>query len=146
MSEAFDDFDFTPEPPPPFWWPFVLSMLFAAPVSALWYYMATRNGLRLPITSLLVGVLCGLGTRVGNGEYSSTLLSAAIQIFATISLIALHQIAEGIDQSLFQTATQICFQGHISDFCNEAFLNSGQTGIRTIPFALYIAYKIQDRN
>lgn len=146
MSKAFDDFDFTPEPMPSFWRPFILSMLFAAPVSLLWYYIATRNGLRLPFASLLVGALCALGTRIGNGEYSSTLLSATIQIFVSIMLIALHQMAEDSGQSLLQTAAQVCFQGHISDFFNEAFWKSGQTGIRTIPFALYIAYKIQDRN
>ena len=146
MSEAFDEFDFTPEPAPPFWKPFFLAMLFAAHVSFLWYYLACRNGSRLPITSALIGVLCALGTRVGNGEYSSTLLSASIQIFSAIVLIALHQMAVNLGQSMSQTASYILFQGHLSDFCNEAFWNSGQAGIRTIPISLYIAYKIQDRS
>ncbi len=96
--------------------------------------------------SLLVGVLCALGTRVGNGEFSSTILATSIQIIASMALIALHEIAVDLDQSMAQTAAQIVLQGHFNDFCSEAFLNSGRFGIKALPVALVLAYKIQDRD
>lgn len=148
MPRAFDNFEFEPVVPPPFWKAFILAILFALPAAALWFYLAVYQGLRMPVFSLAIGCLCGLGARKGEGDYFPAFLGTLILITTTILLNTLVLVADEIGISPWELLFKVVFQGKITAFLNDglALVGSRFRSYAAIPIAFYVAYKVHDRD
>lgn len=145
MSKAFDNFEFEPDLPAPFWKPFLLAFLFAIPASSLWFYATVCHGVRTAVLSLAIGALCGLGARRGEGDYFSAFLAAVIHTFGTILIITLVVSTYAFKLSLGENLFQIVASGRINLFFNDCLSLVGEKSFYSIPTGFYIAYKVQSR-
>ena len=148
MSKAFDHFEFEPEIQPPFWKPFVFAILFGLPASALWQYLAVHQGLRMPVFSLAIGGLCGLGARKGEGDYWPAFLGTFVLVTVTLLLNTLILIANEIGTTPWELLLEVVLQGKVTAFLNQGLVLAGSRSrsYAAIPLAFYVAYKVQSRD
>jgi hypothetical protein len=108
----------------------------------IWLRLA--HGYNIGLLFLGIGALCGWGTRLGGGEFSSTFLSLAmVQIFVVL-VVGSVEVAQGLESSIISLVVEVFRQGKFSGFLNECvatFFVSGRS-VKPLIFAYLAAWGI----
>jgi len=131
----------------PFLIPFLAALLFGIPASILWHFVTHRYGLVVSLSTILVGLSCGLGARLtGGGTHpaGAAIIATLILIVINISIITIQVLAMETGQTFVATVSTLASQGNFSDFANDCLRVTGERGFIRYPIALYAAYRLSD--
>jgi hypothetical protein len=128
----------------PFLLPFAIALGLGMLGGILMIWLRLGHGYNIGLLFLGIGALCGLGTRLGGGEFSSTLLSLALVQFVVVLVVGSVEVARALDSSLLSLALEVFKQGKFTGFLNEcvsAFFVSGRS-VRTFMFAYLVGWGV----
>ena len=132
------------EPRAPFLLPFLFAMLMGIPASGLSIAAALYSNLVLGILVVGCGALCGIGGRIGEGDFFPAFLATILHLAGTISLVTAALLVRDLDVSPLQLGYALLFeQGAMIDFANDCVTVAGKTFL-AYPVAIAAAYAVGD--
>jgi hypothetical protein len=132
------------ESQPPFLVPLVIALGLGTLGGILMIWLRLAHGYNIGLLFLGIGALCGWGTRLGGGEFSSTLLSLALVQFLVVLVVGSVEVARLLDSSVLSLVVEVFRQGKFTGFLNEcaaAFFVSGRS-VNSLVFAYLAAWGI----
>ena len=129
---------------PPFWSPFLLALGLGALGSALMIWLRLAHNYNAGLLFIGIGVLCGWGTRIKNGDFSSLLVALAILQFSILLIVGSIEIAREMETSVLAVFVAAAQQGKITELLNECLshLFVESLSVKPLIFAYLAGYGI----
>ncbi len=128
--------------------PFLLPLAFALGLGALggilMIWLRLAHGINIGFLLIGIGALCGLGTRLGGGDFSSTLLALAMVQFVVVLFVGTVEVARDLEASWLSLLLEVFMQGKFTGFLNQcvsAFFVSSAS-VRPLIFAYPVAWGV----
>ncbi len=128
----------------PFWIPFLIALGIGAVGSMVMIWLRLGHGYHSGLLLILIGVLCGWGTRLGDGDFSSAIVALAVLQFSTLLIIGSVEIARETESSVIILILEVFKQGKFTGFLNDCLSNfiARTRSVQSIGFAYLAAFGV----
>lgn len=131
------------EEKPPFLIPFLLSMFLGSLGGVLMIWLRLAHDFHIGLLLLLIGALCGLGSRLTGGDFSSPILALFLVQSFVILTVGTVEIARELETSILSLILEVLAQGKFTGFINQCvaeFFHS--LSVRSLVIAYPVAYGV----
>lgn len=128
----------------PFFLPFVFAMGLGTLGGILMIWLRLAYGIETGLLFIGIGALCGWGTRLGDGDYSSALLALALVQSMVVLVAGSVEVARDLDVSYPSLILEVMRQGKFTGLLNQcvaAFFVGGLT-VKSMVFAYLAAWGV----